>query len=198
MIYASIRRIGPEPDRFDSMVWLPGRHQCGLIAIFWTAGAWKFIALQGAMMSMMKEFREFAVKGNVIDLAVGVIIGAAFGKIVDSLVKDIIMPVVSTLVGGKLDFSNLFVVLGSLPADYKGAMTYADLTKAGVPLLAWGNFVTILLNFILLAFVIFQMVKVVNRARERMAAEPVPAPAEPPPTPEDVALLREIRDLLRK
>jgi large conductance mechanosensitive channel len=142
-------------------------------------------------MSFASEFKDFAVKGNVIDLAVGVIIGAAFGKIVDSLVKDIIMPIVGKIFGG-MDFSNLFVLLGNVPADYKGAMTYADLTKAGVPLLAYGNFITIVLNFAILAFIIFMMVKQVNRLK---AAEP---PAPPPATPEETVLLREIRDALKR
>ncbi len=144
-------------------------------------------------MSMMKEFKEFALKGNVMDLAVGVIIGAAFGKIVDSLVKDIIMPIIGKIIGN-VDFSNMFVVLGNIPADYKGAQTYADLTKAGVNLLAYGNFLTIVINFAILAFVIFQMVKLMNRMK---AVEPVAAPAAPV-VPEDVALLREIRDSLKK
>ena len=109
-------------------------------------------------MSMMSEFREFAVKGNVIDLAVGVIIGGAFGKIVDSLVKDLIMPIVSRIFGG-LDFSNWFIMLASPPAGYSGPMTYEALTKAGVPLFAYGNFITVALNFIILAFVIFLMVR---------------------------------------
>ena len=144
-------------------------------------------------MSMASEFREFALKGNVMDLAVGVIIGAAFGKIVDSLVKDIIMPVVSRAVGG-LDFSNWFIMLGAPPAGYGGPMTYEALTKAGVPLLAYGNFLTIAINFVILAFVIFLMVKQVNRLKREAPA----APAAPPPTPEDVVLLREIRDALKK
>ena len=138
-------------------------------------------------MSMMSEFKEFALKGNVMDLAVGVIIGGAFGKIVDSLVKDIIMPVIGKIIGN-VDFSNMFIRLGDIPADYKGAMTYADLTKAGVNLFAYGNFLTILINFLILAFVIFQMIKLMNRMKK---AEPAAAPA---PTPEDVVLLREIRD----
>lgn len=142
-------------------------------------------------MSMMKEFKDFALKGNVMDLAVAVIIGAAFGKIVDSLVKDIIMPIIGKAVGN-IDFSNMFVVLGNIPADYKGAMSYADLTKAGVNLLAYGNFLTIVINFTILAFVIFQMVRIMNRNK---AAEPAAAPAA---TPEDIALLREIRDSLKK
>src|SRR4029077_5690608 len=139
-------------------------------------------------MSMLKDFREFAIKGNVIDLAVGVIIGAAFGKIVDSLVKDLIMPFVSRIFGG-LDFSNWFIMLANPPAGYTGPMTYEALTKAGVPLFAYGNFITVALNFIILAFVIFMMVKQMNRLKR----EPPPAPAAPPPTPEDVLLLREIR-----
>ena len=145
-----------------------------------------------AFMSVLKEFRDFAVKGNVIDLAVGVIIGGAFGKIVDSLVNDIVMPVISTLLGGHIDFTNLFIVLGNIPEGVP--RTFDALKKAGIPIFAYGNFITISINFILLAFVIFQMVKVVNRIRV-MDAPPVP-PA--PPTPEDVVLLREIRDSLKK
>ena len=113
----------------------------------------------------IKEFRDFAVKGNAVDLAVGVIIGAAFGKIVDSLVKDIVMPLVNFLLGGSVDFSNKFLVL-SMPAGYNGPMTYADLTKAGANV-AWGNFVTIIINFVLLAFVIFWMVKAIYKARAK-------------------------------
>ncbi len=139
-------------------------------------------------MGMLQEFKEFAVKGNAMDLAVGVIIGAAFGKIVDSVVSDLIMPLVSIVVG-KLDFSNLFVVLGQNPDNL---VTLADLKKAGIPVFAYGSFLTILLNFIILAFIIFMMVKQMNRLRKE--EEPV-APAE---TPEDVQLLREIRDALKK
>ena len=142
-------------------------------------------------MSMMGEFREFALKGNVIDLAVGVIIGAAFGKIVDSLVKDLIMPVVSRLFGG-LDFSNWFIMLASPPAGYSGPMTYEALTKAGVPLLAYGNFITVALNFVILAFVIFLMVRQINRLKRSAPPPPPPAP------PEEVLLLREIRDAVRR
>ena len=142
-------------------------------------------------MSVIKEFREFAIKGNVIDLAVGVIIGSAFGKIVDSLVGDIIMPVVG-LVFGKLDFSNLFLVLGSVPAGV--ANNVADLKKAGVPVLAYGNFITIAVNFLILAFVIFLMVKQVNRLRRKEEA----APAAPAAPAEDIVLLREIRDSLKR
>ena len=141
-------------------------------------------------MSFMSEFREFAVKGNVVDLAVGVIIGGAFGKIVDSLVKDVIMPLVGA-VFGKVDFSNWFIVLGPIPAGYNGPMTYDALTKAGVPLLAYGNFITVVINFIILAFIIFLMVRAINRLRR----ETPPAPAAPP---EEVVLLREIRDSLRR
>ena len=144
-------------------------------------------------MSMLSEFRDFAVKGNVIDLAVAVIIGAAFGKIVDSLVKDIIMPLVGKVFGG-LDFTNWFIMLGNPPPGYNGPMTYDALTKAGVPLLAYGNFITIVINFIILAFVIFWMVKMFAKARARLEA----APKAPPPPPEDVLLLREIRDLLKR
>jgi large conductance mechanosensitive channel len=142
-------------------------------------------------MSMGSEFKAFAMKGNVIDLAVGVIIGAAFGKIVDSLVKDMIMPVVGKIFGG-LDFSNYFVLLSAPPTDYNGAMTYAELSKAGVPLFAYGNFITVAVNFIILAFIIFMMVRQVNRMK---AEAPPPAPAAPP---EEVTLLREIRDALKK
>jgi len=142
-------------------------------------------------MSMSSEFKEFAMKGNVVDLAVGVIIGAAFGKIVDSIVKDLIMPVVGRIFGG-VDFSNYFLLLSNPPADYKGAMTYADLTKAGLPVFAYGNFLTVVVNFVILAFIIFMMVKQVNRLK---AAEPPPAA---PATPEDVLLLRQIRDAVSK
>ena len=141
-------------------------------------------------MALIKEFKEFAIKGNVIDLAVAVIIGAAFGKIVDSLVKDLIMPLVGRVVGG-LDFSNWFIMLGPPPAGYSGPMTYDALTKAGVPLFAYGNFITIAINFVILAFVIFLMVKEINRLKRDHA------PPAPPPPPEQVELLREIRDALR-
>jgi large conductance mechanosensitive channel len=140
-------------------------------------------------MGMVQEFKEFALKGNVMDLAVGVIIGGAFGKIVDSLVKDIIMPIVGRIFGG-LDFTNFFVKLAEGPAGIP--QTYADLTKAGVPLFAYGNFITILINFLILAFIIFQMVKIMNRMKKEKPAGPPPAP------PEDVTLLREIRDALKR
>ena len=139
-------------------------------------------------MSMASEFREFAVKGNVVDLAVGVIIGAAFGKIVESLVGDIIMPIIGRIFGG-LDFTNYFIALAPIPANIP--MTLEAVKKAGVPVLAWGNFVTIVINFIILAFVIFLMVKQINRLRRE-------APKAPPAPPEDVVLLREIRDSLKQ
>ena len=142
-------------------------------------------------MGMIQEFKEFAVKGNVIDLAVGVIIGGAFGKIVDSVVGDLIMPVVGAIFG-KLDFSSLFVVLGNVPVGT--AMTLDALKKAGVPVLAYGNFITIAVNFAILAFIIFLMVKQINRMKR---AEPVVVIA-PAATTEDVLLLREIRDSLKK
>ena len=143
-------------------------------------------------MGMIQEFKEFAVKGNAMDLAVGVIIGGAFGKIVDSIVGDLIMPLVSRVVG-KLDFSNLFVVLGDNPNNLT---TLADLKKAGIAVFAYGSFLTIVVNFIILAFIIFMMVKQMNRLRK--AEEPAPAPEAPPVTPEDIVLLREIRDSLKK
>lgn len=140
-------------------------------------------------MGFMSEFKEFAVKGNAMDLAVGVIIGAAFGKIVDSVVNDLVMPIIGALSGG-LDFTNMFIALGSVPDGV--AMTLAEVKKAGVPVFAYGNFLTILLNFIILAFIVFVMVRQLNRLKK---AE---APAAPAAPPEDVVLLREIRDSLRK
>ena len=143
-------------------------------------------------MSMLQEFKAFAMKGNVMDLAVGVIIGAAFGKIVDSIVGDLIMPLVAWIMGGKLDFSGMFLILGKVP---EGTATTLDaLKKAQVPVFAYGNFITILVNFVILAFIIFIMVTQVNRLRKE---EPAAAP-EAAPTPEDVLLLREIRDSLKK
>ena len=139
-------------------------------------------------MSMMGEFKTFALKGNVMDLAVGVIIGAAFGKIVDSIVGDLIMPIVGKIFGG-LDFSNMLVVLGDNPNKLTAL---ADLKKAGIATFAWGNFLTVLINFIILAWIVFLMVKAMNNLKR---AEPVSAPAA---TPEDVLLLREIRDSLKK
>ena len=143
-------------------------------------------------MSIGSEFKDFALKGNVVDLAVGVIIGAAFGKIVDSLVKDLIMPVVGKIFGG-LDFSNYFVMLADPPASFVGPRTLEALTKAGVPVFAYGSFITVAVNFIILAFIIFMMVRQINRMKRE--APPAP-PAAPPATPEDVLLLRQIRDAL--
>jgi large conductance mechanosensitive channel len=138
-------------------------------------------------MSFASEFRAFALKGNVVDLAVGVIIGAAFGRIVDSLVKDVIMPVINAITGGSVDFANKYLVLsGNVPAG--APLDVAQ--KSGV-VLAWGNFITILINFIILAFIIFWMVKAMNRVKG--AVDPAVAPPA-----EDVVLLREIRDELRR
>jgi len=142
-------------------------------------------------MSFASEFKEFAMKGSVVDLAVGVIIGGAFGKIVDSAVKDLIMPVVNLILGGSIDFTNKYFVLsGSVPA---GA-SLVDAQKVG-NVFAWGSFATIALNFIILAFVIFLMIKQINRLKREQPAAP---PAPPAPPPEDVMLLREIRDALAK
>ena len=143
-------------------------------------------------MSLLKDFKDFAVKGNVIDLAVAVIIGGAFGKIVSALVADLIMPLVGLIVG-KIDFTNLFVVLGAMPPNTP--RTLEALKKANVPVLAYGDFITITLNFIILAFVIFLMVRMIARLKRE---EPAPAPAEPPPPAEEVVLLREIRDALQR
>ena len=148
--------------------------------------------IQLPKVKLVEEFRQFIARGNVIDLAVGVIIGAAFGKIVDSLVNDVVMPVIGAIIG-KIDFSNLFVVLGAAPAGTPG--TLDALKKAGVPVLAYGSFLTVLVNFILLAFVIFLLVQQVNRLKRRSAE---PAAAAPSAPPEDIVLLREIRDSLRR
>jgi len=140
-------------------------------------------------MSFVSDFKEFAVKGNAMDLAVGVIIGAAFGKIVDSIVKDLIMPVVGAVFGG-FDFSNLYIALSTVPAGVDN--TLAAVREAGVPVLAYGNFLTILINFLILAFIVFMLVKQLNRLKKEAP------PAAPAATPEDVVLLREIRDSLKK
>ncbi|NJD88287.1 MAG: large conductance mechanosensitive channel protein MscL [Betaproteobacteria bacterium] len=140
-------------------------------------------------MSFASEFKQFALKGNVVDLAVGVIIGAAFGKIVDSVVNDLVMPFVGRALGN-VDFSNLFIALREIPPGVP--QTLDAVKKAGVPVFAWGNFLTVSLNFAILAFIIFVMVRQINRLKSE-------APPPPPPaTPEDVQLLREIRDSLRK
>ncbi|WP_312513717.1 large conductance mechanosensitive channel protein MscL [Massilia sp.] len=138
-------------------------------------------------MAMLEEFKKFAMRGNVVDLAVGVIIGGAFGRIVDSLVQDVIMPPIGKLFGG-LDFANYYIPLNHQAYN----LPLAEAKKAGA-VLAYGNFLTILLNFILLAFVIFQMVRLINRLRGPAEA----AAAKPAPTPEDILLLREIRDSLK-
>ena len=140
-------------------------------------------------MSLASEFKAFAVKGNAIDLAVGVIIGAAFGKIVDSIVNDLVMPLI-----GKFDFSNLYVLLGDIPAGTPN--TLDALKKAGVPVFAWGNFLTILINFILMAFVIFMLVRYLNRVKDTVLGEE--AAAEPAAPPATEVLLAEIRDELKK
>ncbi len=142
------------------------------------------------IMSIAKEFKEFALKGNVVDLAVGVIIGGAFGKIVDSIVGDLIMPLVSRIFGG-LDFSNYYIGL----AGQAAGLTLVEAKKTGA-VFAYGSFLTVAINFVILAFIIFMMVKQMNRMN-RVEASENPAPA-PVTTPEDVLLLREIRDSLRK
>jgi large conductance mechanosensitive channel len=142
-------------------------------------------------MSMMSEFKEFALKGNVMDLAVGVIIGAAFGKIVDSFVGDLIMPIVGKVFGGT-NFTEMYYILGAPTKAVEGAASYASLKAAGANLFAYGNFLTIVVNFAILAFVIFLMVKQMNKMKRAEPAAPAPA------TPEDVVLLRQIRDSLAK
>jgi large conductance mechanosensitive channel len=140
-------------------------------------------------MGMLQEFKAFAIKGNVVDLAVAVIIGGAFGKIVESLVQDVIMPVIGRIFGG-LDFSNYYI-----PLNNQGMhLTLVEAKKAGA-VFAYGNFITILLNFLILAFIIFQMVRILNKLKR---SEPAPAPEPPAATPEDILLLREIRDQLKK
>ncbi|HXZ07681.1 MAG TPA: large conductance mechanosensitive channel protein MscL [Paraburkholderia sp.] len=144
-------------------------------------------------MSMIKEFKEFALKGNVMDLAVGVIIGGAFSTIVNSIVKDLIMPVVGVATGG-LDFSNKFIKLGHIPDTYRGNPdSYKDLQAAGVAVFGYGSFITVLINFIILAFIIFMMVKFINNLRKPAET----APAAPPEPAEEVLLLRDIRDSLK-
>jgi large conductance mechanosensitive channel len=139
-------------------------------------------------MSFVSEFKEFAIKGNVMDLAIGVIIGAAFGKIVDSVVNDLVMPVIGRIIG-KVDFTNFFIPLSDIPPGTPH--TLDALKKAGVPVFAYGNFLTILINFLILAFIVFLMVKQMNKLKKQAPAAPPPAP------PEDIVLLREIRDALK-
>lgn len=141
-------------------------------------------------MSIIQEFKEFAIKGNMMDLAIGVIIGSAFGKIIDSLVKDILMPLISVITGGGVDFTQKFFVLGDNPNNLQ---SLDALQTAGINVLTYGNFLTILLNFLILAWVVFLLVKVMNRLRKQEG----PA-EETPTTPADIELLREIRDELKK
>jgi len=139
------------------------------------------------MRHLWQEFKDFAFKGNMVDLAVGVIIGAAFSKIVDSIVNDLVMPVISRFTG-RIDFSSRFVVLGDVPPGVP--QTLDAMKKAGVPVLAWGNFVNVAINFVILAFIVFLMVRFINKWRHPSAHVGAP--------PEDVVLLREIRDLLAR
>ncbi|PZU12598.1 MAG: large conductance mechanosensitive channel protein MscL [Sphingobium sp.] len=146
-------------------------------------------------MGLISEFKTFINRGNVMDLAVGVIIGGAFATITKSLTDDVIMPAIGFLFGG-VDFSRYFIRLGSIPAGFKGnPESYADLKSAGVAMLGWGQFLTVLVNFVILAFIIFLLVKGVNRLTRKQEADATAAPA---PTPEDIVLLREIRDSLKK
>lgn len=140
-------------------------------------------------MGMAQEFKEFALKGNMMDLAVGVIIGGAFGKIIDSLVADIIMPIIAWILGGDVDFTNMFTILGDNPNNIQ---TFEAAKEAGLNVFHYGNFITILINFVLLAFVVFMLVKAMNNMRRKEEAAP-----EPEATPEDIELLREIRDQLK-
>jgi large conductance mechanosensitive channel len=143
-------------------------------------------------VSRFADFKAFAMRGNVMDLAIGVIIGGAFGKIVDSVVSDIIMPLITVITGGGIDFTNLFIVLGKVP---EGTIRNFDtLKKLGIPMFAYGNFITILINFVILAFIIYQLVKIINTLRSAAEDE---QEAAPPPTSEEILLLREIRDSLK-
>jgi large conductance mechanosensitive channel len=149
------------------------------------------------MAGVFQEFKQFAIKGNVMDLAVGLIIGGAFSTIVNSIVKDLIMPIVG-IVSGDIDFSNKFFRLGHIPATFKGNPdSYKDLQTAGVAVFGYGSFITVVLNFVILAFIVFLIVKFINRLRELEAKPADAAPAAPPPPSEDVLLLREIRDELK-
>jgi large conductance mechanosensitive channel len=143
-------------------------------------------------VSRFADFKAFAMRGNVMDLAIGVIIGGAFGKIVDSVVSDIIMPLITVITGGGIDFTNLFIVLGKVP---EGTIRNFDtLKKLGIPMFAYGNFITILINFVILAFIIYQLVKIINTLRSAAEDEQEAAPL---PTSEEILLLREIRDSLK-
>ncbi len=147
-------------------------------------------------MGLIKEFREFALKGNMVDMAVGIIIGGAFGGIVQSLIKDVIMPLVG--LAGDVDFTNAYISLSRAVSEAKEANPNLSLDAARAigPVMAYGSFITILVNFLILAFVIFIMIKLMNNAKKKFEKEQAAAPAAPPPTPEDVVLLREIRDAL--
>ncbi|OWK28163.1 large conductance mechanosensitive channel protein MscL [Sphingomonas mucosissima] len=145
---------------------------------------------------MLKEFRAFIARGNVLDLAVAVIIGGAFSRIVTSLTEDVLMPIIGRILGG-LDFSSYFVVLGAVPAALQGSTDYAALKKAGVPLLGYGAFATQAVNFVIVAFIIFMLVRTINRAVALFEREKAQAAEEPKAEPTDVALLREIRDELK-
>jgi large conductance mechanosensitive channel len=149
--------------------------------------------VKGEVMSVLGEFKTFIARGNVLDLAVGVIIGGAFGKIVTSLTESVIMPVVGWITGG-VDFTKYFVRLGDVPADYKGDPTsYADLKTAGVPMIGYGDFITQAVNFVIVAFIIFMIVKAVNK----MTVKPVDEAPAAPAGPTEVELLAEIRDALK-
>jgi large conductance mechanosensitive channel len=151
----------------------------------------------GGLGAMWKEFRTFIARGNVLDLAVGVIIGAAFANITKSLTDDLIMPVIGALFGG-FDFSSYFIRLGPIPATYRGSLdSYAALKAAGVPLFGFGQFITVVINFVILAFLVFLLVRFVNRAIHLVEHEKKTGEAAPAPEPEDVKLLREIRDELK-
>lgn len=149
-------------------------------------------------MGLIKEFREFALKGNMIDMAVGIIIGGAFGGIVQSLIKDVIMPLVG--LARNVDFTNAYIPLNEAVKAAKEADPTLSLEAARAvgPVMAYGNFVTIFVNFLILAFVIFIMIKMMNNAKKRFEKQQAAAPAAPAPTPEDVLLLREIRDALKR
>ncbi len=147
------------------------------------------------MMSLLQEFKKFIVRGNVMDLAVGVIVGGAFSTIVNSVVRDLVMPIVGLATGG-INFSQKFIRLGHIPADFKGSpLSYNDLQNAGVAVFGYGNFITVLLNFFILAVIIFFMVKLINTLREQLDLK---SESATPTTPEDIVLLREIRDALHK
>jgi large conductance mechanosensitive channel len=145
----------------------------------------------------MEEFKAFIARGNVLDLAVAVIIGAAFATIVASLTEDVIMPLVGAIFGG-LDFSDYYLLLAPVPEAYAGPRSYAALKAGGVPMLGYGQFITVVVNFLILAFIIFRLVKAFGRLMRRREEEAAAAPAVPPAAPEDIVLLREIRDELRR